>query len=185
MVTPPHGGGGGVATPSSVGSEPAPPDEAAAVLAAIAAASLHTRLLGKTLEPACLCTSPSAYIRVHAHACYSVYMRTQSSLTHVHPTGEPADPRAAGRAAGTARRARQAGGTYTHILTYAYAYDICIRIKMYSLSLSLLKVTGKPYDLFARAYALFAHAHAHRRTRCSPRGSAVTRRGTSGPLLTY
>ena len=42
---------------------------------------------------------------------------------------------------------------------------------------------GQPYALFARAYALFAHAHAHRRTRCSPRGSVATRRGTSGPPM--
>ena len=171
MVTPPHSGGGGVATPSSVGSEPAPPDEAAAVLAAIAAASLHT------LEPACLWTAPCAYIRVHVHACYSVYMRTQSSLTHVHPTGEPADARAAGRAAGTARRARQAGGTYTHIL--ADACTLSLRARQAG---GTLIVTGNylytgNHMICLRGYMIYLRMLMYTGGRAVRRGEALQRGG--------
>ena len=172
MVTPPHSGGrsGGVATPSSVGSEPAPPDEAAAVLAAIAAASLHT------LEPACLCTSPSAYIRVPAHACYSVYMRASAYRRACTPSsGVP-------RCWNGSTRPPSRRDIYTYTGRCMYTLVTRPPSRRHTHSYGQLSIYGQPHDLFARVYDLFAHAHAHRRTRCSPRGSDATRRETSGSL---
>ena len=163
--------------------------------------SLHARALHRVLTYVCMRIGCTVCLHTHVHAtactCYSMYMLQRAHAHAIEPYTRASYRRACGPSSGGPRCWN--GSTRPPSRRDIYTYtDICIRINMHMhmhmhmhMCMYCLNTrppsrrsaysNGQPYGLFARAYDLFAHAHVHRRTRCSPRGSAATRRETSGP----
>ena len=121
--------------------------------------SLHACGLHRVLTYVCL--------RMHATACTCVHL----------PTGEPAHARAAGRAAGTARRARQAGGTYTHILTYACTLSLRARQAGGTLIVTGNYLYTGNHMICLRGYMIYLRMLMHTGGRAVRRGEALQRDG--------